>query len=226
MVVEMSNIWCSHEAGRSLRCFSLALEEGDIAALLGPPGSGKTTVVELIIGWRRPRQGTVRVLGENPAAADRMVRYQVGTVLDPPGFCRELTVIETLVLHTGLYRLSYPPRAIRALLERVGLAGGEKRRVGELLREERCQLALARALITSPRLVLLDEPFRGLGRTSISRMWDVLIAASRDGSAILITSRNAGHLQGHATRIAMLTAECAVESTQMVSPDTAPPVPA
>ena len=84
-VVEMNNVWCSGGSGQPLRGLSLTVEAGEIAALVGPPGSGKTTVLEVILGWRRPRSGTVRICGENPVTTGRMIRYLMGAVLDPPG---------------------------------------------------------------------------------------------------------------------------------------------
>ena len=226
MVVEMHNVWCSRGSGGSLRGFSLALEAGEIAALLGPAGSGKTTVVELILGWQRPCRGRVRVLGQIPAARGRMIRCQMGVVLDPPGLRPELTVTETLAFHAGLFRLSYPPQAIERLLRRIGLAGRERGRVQGLALEERCMLALARALITSPRLVLLDEPFRYLTGASLACVWDALEAASRAGATILVASRDAEQLAGHARRTIILPAESAGDSACMIPHHLPSPHPA
>jgi ABC-type multidrug transport system ATPase subunit len=160
---------------RALQGISFALQSGGCLVVTGPNGSGKTTLLRLLAGLATPTRGTLEVTTE---------RTRLGFVGHEPLLYRELTALENLDLFGRLYRV--PERRERAgmLLERFGLWESRGERVATYSRGMTQRLALCRALLHEPELVLLDEPFTGL---------------DDDGSALL--GRELAALAGHRTLV-------------------------
>jgi ABC-type multidrug transport system ATPase subunit len=139
-------------AKRVLRGLDLDVARGDFVVVTGPNGSGKTTLLRLLAGLAAPSAGDLVV--ETP-------REQVGFLAHEPLVYRELTALENLRMYGRLYRVRDPER-IGMLLERFGLWDARKERVGDFSRGMQQRVALCRALLHSPSLLLLDEPYNGL----------------------------------------------------------------
>jgi len=171
--------------------FRLNLKHGRIAFLVGPPGSGKRTLLDLLRGDLRPDQGLL--------AADDQVWFQAdgGLFVDPmdrpgqtvpeePGLSRHQTVQATLVRALPLWTAPARARRVAVLLERAGLAGLAQRKVLALDPQQRWRLILARALAPRPRLLLLHEPFAGLEALERPRFdADLRALALAEGAAML-----------------------------------------
>jgi heme ABC exporter ATP-binding subunit CcmA len=157
-------------------------DSGKLYALLGENGAGKTTLLRIIAGLARPTQGTVRVFG---SADLQSMRARIGYMAHSSLLYDELTGRENLAFYRGLYSDELSTN-IEELLEAVGLANVDaKRRVNQYSQGMKQRLALARAMIHSPRLLLLDEPFSNVDGNSIAMMTQ-LLGNLRDSGATLI----------------------------------------
>jgi heme exporter protein A len=138
---------------RVLRDLDLNVERGDFLVVTGPNGCGKTTLLRLCAGLQAPTQGTLEVAVE---------RGQVGLVAHEPLVYRELTALENLNLYARLYRVHDGRERIGMLLERFDLWDERNERAGSFSRGMLQRLALCRALLHEPELLLLDEPYNAL----------------------------------------------------------------
>ncbi len=163
---------------------SLMVEPGEVLALLGPSGSGKTSVLRVILGFATPETGTVRLSGEVASQEGRLLVLPedrgLAVVFQDLALWPHLSVAGNLAFgldSKGVPRAERDGR-IRAMLERVGLAGKEQSHPGQLSGGERQRVAIARALVLQPRAVLLDEPLSnldvGLKRELLSVFRDLL----------------------------------------------------
>jgi len=139
----------------------LTLRAGECVGLVGHNGAGKSTMIKMMLGLLRPSEGTVRVLGDDPAAsASARDRGQLGYLPENVALYPSMTGPETLAFYA---RLKGQPVSLNtALLEKVGIAGAADRRVGTYSKGMRQRLGLAQALLGDPRVLLLDEPTTGL----------------------------------------------------------------
>jgi ABC-type multidrug transport system ATPase subunit len=151
---------------RALAAVSLELEAGSMCALLGHNGAGKTTLLGILSTLVRPSGGEIRYLrGGSAAATDDALRAEIGLLAHASLCYGELSALENLALFAGLYGVADDPGTIAALLDRVGLEPRARTRPARTYSRGMLQrLALARALLPSPSLLLLDEPFTGLDR--------------------------------------------------------------
>jgi heme exporter protein A len=151
-VIRARGLQKRYGAKRVLRGLDLDVARGDFLVVTGPNGSGKTTLLRLLAGLAAPSGGDLVV--ETP-------REQVGFLAHEPLVYRELTALENLRMYGRLYRVRDPER-IGMLLERFGLWDARNERVGDFSRGMQQRVALCRALLHSPSLLLFDEPYNGL----------------------------------------------------------------
>jgi len=156
---------------------------GERVLLTGPNGSGKTTLLRVIATVLRPHGGEVRVWDKPLPAEAKQVRPDIGYVGHEPLIYPTLTVGENLALYASLYGVD--GGRIGEALDQVGLAGRRADAAGDLSRGMRQRLALARATLHRPALLLLDEPTAGLDEDGRARLAGLL--ASHDGSAVIAT---------------------------------------
>lgn len=158
------------------------LAAGRLYGLLGENGAGKTTLLRIIAGLASPSRGSVTVLGSRDL---RQVSGRIGFMAHATLLYEELTARENLVYFSGLYT-ERPSRSPDELLHQVGLANVDpKRRVGQYSQGMKQRLALARAMLSSPDLLLLDEPFSNVDSRSIATM-AALLGSLRDRGTTLI----------------------------------------
>jgi ABC-2 type transport system ATP-binding protein len=171
---------------------SFAVPAGTIFCLLGPNGSGKTTTVNLITGLLTPASGTVRVLGVEPSKARARVLTSIALVPQETALYNELTAQENLVFHGRYYGVDGRRLAGRvdALLELVQLTGRRHDRVGTFSGGMQRRLALARALLSEPDLLLLDEPTLGVDVQSRQAIWDQVRLLASSGKTVLLTTNS------------------------------------
>ncbi|OCK59735.1 ABC transporter ATP-binding protein [Bradyrhizobium sp. LMTR 3] len=171
---------------------SFAVAQGEIMGLLGPNGSGKTTALNLISGVLRPDAGTIRLMGQNIAglASYRIARlglartFQLVRVLDGMD-CRE-NIKAGLAFQRPHLSAADAEVRIGALLDRVGLAGHDRRPAADLTYIDRKRLELARALAAKPRLLLLDEWLAGLNPSELAIGIDLIRSLRADGITIVL----------------------------------------
>ena len=180
----------------------LALHQGECVSLVGHNGAGKSTLIKLMLGLLRPDAGSVRVLGEDPAAGHAGVRTALGYLPENVAFHPAMTGAETLGFYARLKRQDR--RRNPALLERVGLGEAARRRVGTYSKGLRQRLGLAQALLGTPRALLLDEPTTGLDPALRQSFYEILRDLRRDGAAILLSSHALAELEGEVDRVVVM----------------------
>jgi lipoprotein-releasing system ATP-binding protein len=183
-----------------LNQISLDLNAGESLAIVGPSGSGKSTLLNIIGTLDQPTSGTVSLEGRNLTQLDELglaaVRNRhIGFVFQAHHLLPQCSVLEnvlvpTLPLHDRALRISAPDRA-RQLLDKVGLASRLSHRPGQLSGGERQRVAVVRALINQPKLLLADEPTGALDRTSATIMGDLLVQLNHEHHVTLIVVTHA-----------------------------------
>jgi heme exporter protein A len=167
-------------AKRVLRGVDLEVEQGGFALVTGRNGSGKTTLLRLVAGLAAPTAGTLEVDVE---------RGQLGYLGHEPLVYRELTAIENLRLYARLYRVPEPRERIGMLLERFALWDARNQRTGSYSRGMMQRLALCRALLHEPELLLLDEPYTGLDSEG-AELLDRELAERRGKATFLVATHD------------------------------------
>jgi lipoprotein-releasing system ATP-binding protein len=177
-----------------LRDVTLRLERGEALAVMGPSGSGKSTLLHLLGTLDRPTRGTVRLDGQDPFAltepdlADFRNRH-VGFIFQDHHLLPQCSVLENVLIPTLVNRTAKPAEVeqwARQLLERVGLTGRLDHRPAELSGGERQRVAVARALVLRPMLLLADEPTGNLDRTTAKAVAELLVDLHREERTVLV----------------------------------------
>jgi ABC-2 type transport system ATP-binding protein len=184
---------------------SLAVEAGEVLGLLGPNGSGKTTILRILTGYLRPSSGTARIAGLDVVSDSLKARARVGYVPEDVPLYGSMGVREFLVFMARLKGLAAPAAsgAVEAAIDRLAL--GEVRRVlvGKLSRGYRQRVAIAQALLGNPDLLILDEPTNGLDPRQIIEMRGYIRALAGERT-VLVTSHILGEIERVADRVAIL----------------------
>jgi ABC-type branched-subunit amino acid transport system ATPase component len=183
---------------------SLEVNVGEIVSIIGPNGAGKSTAFKTIVGFLRPRQGTVLFNGEAITGIRPDVALRRGLAYVPQGrvVFPQMTVLENLEM--GAYIETSPAR-VTAALQRVYalfpiLHERRSQRAGTMSGGEQQMVAIARALMTSPRLILLDEPSLGLSPKFVTLIFDKLVEMKRAGFTLTVVEQNATRALGIADR--------------------------
>lgn len=183
----------------ALRDVSFALDEGEIVALLGANGAGKTTAIGVLLGLRRPDRGFARLFGLDPRLP--AARRAVGVTPQDAGFPQTLRVREVI----DFVRAHYDdPLPTDALLARFGLLEIGDRETGGLSGGQRRRLAVALAFAGSPSVVFLDEPTTGLDVESRRAVWAATAGFSAAGGTVLLTTHNLAEAEALAQRVVVL----------------------
>lgn len=201
-VIEVTDLRRVYGGGfEAVRGITFSVDRGEVFALLGTNGAGKTSTVELLEGLARPAGGRVRVLGHDPYAERAVVRPRTGVMLQEGGFPSELTVAETTRMWAGCVSGARPEGEV---LELVGLAGKAGVRVKQLSGGERRRLDLALALLGEPEVLFLDEPTTGLDAEGRRDTWELVRALRDTGTTVLLTTHYLEEAEGLADRLAIL----------------------
>ncbi len=190
-VVEALDVHKSFGPIRAVRGVTLRLQAGEIYALVGPDGAGKTTLMRLLCGALESDAGTVRIMGHDMAKDPDRARSHLGYLSQRFSLYEELTVIENLRFFAevrGLSRTDWYPRSME-VLEFVGLAPFVHRRAGHLSGGMKQKLGLATALVHRPQVLLLDEPTNGVDPITRQEFWQLLLhLVNEEGITALVTT--------------------------------------
>ncbi|KXO90011.1 multidrug ABC transporter ATP-binding protein [Tsukamurella pulmonis] len=204
-VIEASGLRRTYGTGanafEAVRGIDLTVRQGEVFALLGTNGAGKTSTLDLLEGLAAPSGGELAVFGLDPRRDRRRVRPLCGIMLQSGGLPAELTVRETLEMWRGTCS---NPTTADAVLERVRLTERGDVRVRALSGGEQRRLDLACALIGQPRLLFLDEPTTGLDPESRHATWKLLAELKSDGVTMVLTTHYLDEAEALADRIAIM----------------------
>ncbi len=190
-----------------LRSLDMDVARGEFVTLLGPNGSGKSTLLRILSGLARPTGGTVRIGGwDLPAEAD-FVRAQLGVVSHLPLLYDTLTAEENLMFFARLYDLPRAERRARvhAMLERVGLHRRARDVVQTFSRGMQQRLAIARAILHDPVVLLLDEPYTGLDQDAAALLDELLREVAITGRTVVMTTHDLRRGYALADRVTILS---------------------
>ncbi|MBE7454426.1 MAG: ABC transporter ATP-binding protein [Kofleriaceae bacterium] len=177
---------------RALAGVDVELAAGEVCALLGPNGAGKSTLLGILSTLVRPSSGEIAyVEGDRPRALDDRLRREIGLLAHASLCYGELTAVENLVFFARLYGVTDPHGRAHALLDEVGLDARARERAARTYSRGMLQrLALARALVAGPSLLLLDEPFTGLDRGGALALGQRLGQARAEGAIVLVVTHD------------------------------------
>jgi len=187
---------------RALAGVSLELARGTMCALLGHNGAGKTTLLGVVSTLVRPNSGSVTYRSGEANLKGDAVRREIGLLAHASLCYGELTAIENLELVAGLYGIT---TAVTAVLDQVGLEPRARERAARTYSRGMLQrLALARALLTKPSLLLLDEPFTGLDRGGALALGEQLGGLKADGTIVVVVTHDLEAIAGRTDHVAIL----------------------
>lgn len=184
---------------------SFDLAAGEIFALLGPNGSGKTTTLRMLAGLIAPSSGSVSMDGQTlgPESATRL-RREIGFLTESPGLWDRLSVRRNLSVYARLYGLPQPGKAVDEALGLFDLASRADDRAAHLSKGLKQRVALARALLHDPRIVLLDEPTAGLDPESARDVRELVLRLRHRRRVVLLSTHNLDEVERVADRVAVL----------------------
>jgi ABC-2 type transport system ATP-binding protein len=185
----------------AVRGLSFSVRRGELFALLGTNGAGKTSTLEVLEGLAPPTSGTVRVLGSDPYRRRRLVRPRIGIMLQEGGLPADLTVAETGRMWAGTLTSARP---VEEALELVDLGSRAAVTVKQLSGGERRRLDLAVAILGRPEVLFLDEPSAGLDPEGRRRIWRLVRDLLDSGATVVLTTHYLHEAEELADRLAIL----------------------
>ncbi|OUC77357.1 ABC transporter ATP-binding protein [Streptosporangium minutum] len=204
-ITEVSGLTKRYSDVLAIDDVSLSVQAGQIYALLGLNGAGKTTLIRMLLGMIAPTKGAARVLGADVSAGQRSAWARTGYLVEAPAAYPELTVRENLHLYARLRHLKQPHLRVEDIIERLALTPYTGRRARTLSMGNLQRLALAKALIHSPDLLILDEPVNGLDPAGVVEIRTLLTGLAREhGTTVLISSHLLAEVARLNGRIAIL----------------------
>ena len=201
--VAVDGVWKFYGDYPALRDIQLEAAGGACLALIGRNGAGKTTLLRILAGFSRPGRGQVRICGTAPR--DTATRRRIGFIGHGISVYDELSALENLTLYARLYGLSDARKKAQEWLERTGLSRVANGLVREFSRGMRQRLAVARAFLHSPEVLLLDEPFTALDDKAIAVLQGLLRGALAEGKTIVMSTHQLREALELASDVALLS---------------------
>lgn len=189
---------------RALDGVTLRIGAGEVMGLLGPNGSGKSTLLKIVVGLLAPTAGACRLEGVPSGRPE--ARQGVGYMPEAPDFCPHLTGFELVLFHARLgvaLRAGMKERA-EAVIAAVGLVEVMHRRIGTYSQGMRQRLGLAQALVTDPRVLVLDEPTAGIDPVGAMEISGIINQFRTQGRTVLLSSHSTGQIEDLCDRVALL----------------------
>ncbi|GAK56048.1 ABC transporter related protein [Candidatus Vecturithrix granuli] len=174
----------------ALRDITLNVEAGTRLTLLGPNGSGKTTLIRILARLSSPSSGSLKMFGSDLHTQGDEVRKQIGVVSHTSFLYPALTAVENLTFYAGMFGVSQTTETIESLLYEVGLLERQHDLVRTFSRGMQQRLAIARAILHQPTLLLFDEPYSGLDGAAVNLLQHILTNIHHEGRTIILTTHN------------------------------------
>ncbi|MDT2477456.1 ABC transporter ATP-binding protein [Enterococcus avium] len=199
--VNVRNLKVSYGKNVAVRDISFELKKGEILAIIGPNGSGKTSTVECIEGLRKPTYGQVSVFGMNPQTQRKQIYKHLGVQLQETQYPDKIRVQELCELFSSFYEKSAD---WEVLLTKLGLEDKRNRDVSKLSGGEKQKLSILLALLPKPRLLILDELTTGLDPEARRSLWNSIRAVKEAGISVLLISHFMDEVEYLSDRILFL----------------------
>jgi ABC-type multidrug transport system, ATPase component len=214
-IVEIKELFKIIDKEEILSDISLQIAEGEIYALLGPNGAGKTTLMKCMLSLLTITSGSIEIFGKNLQEHREEILSQVGSIIETPIFYENCTAKEILEIHAQYMGKNITELDIINTLRMVGLKNTTKK-VKEFSLGMRQRLGLARAFLTKPRLLILDEPINGLDPVGIQEIRNLLQLLSKEhGITILISSHILSEISQIADKIGVIKNGSMIEQVYM-----------
>jgi ABC-2 type transport system ATP-binding protein len=204
-MVTVSGLTRRFGARTAVEDVSFEIRGGEIFALLGPNGAGKTTTMRILAGLIAPSAGTVSIAGRAVTpGVPAEVRARIGLLTETPGLWERLSGRENLLVYARLHRLHDPEHLVDRTLQAFGLLERAGEPTAGFSKGMKQKLALARALLHEPDVVLLDEPTAGLDPAIARSVREIVLGLREKGRAILVSTHNLDEAERLADRVAVL----------------------
>jgi len=188
-----------------LRGLEFHVDRGEFVALVGPNGAGKTTFLRILASLSRPSMGEVRVAGYRLPAQAAAVRIRLGVVSHQPLLYGDLTAEENLIFYSRMYGVVDLEWRVKAVLDMVGLQARRRDLVRQFSRGMQQRLAIGRAILHDPDILLFDEPHTGLDQEAAAMLDTLLRDVAARGRTVVMTSHNLDRAADLAERIDILS---------------------
>jgi ABC-2 type transport system ATP-binding protein len=199
LAIDLRNLTKRFGKVTAVNNLSLQVAPGEILAFLGPNGAGKTTTIDMMLGLAKADEGTVQIYGKTPAEA--IARGEIAAVMQTGGLLKDFTVEETVQFTASLYAHSRPTSEV---LERAGISHIAKRLVGKCSGGEQQRLRFAMALLSDPRLLILDEPTTGMDVEGRREFWSAIREDAGRGRTVLFATHYLDEADAYADRIVLI----------------------
>jgi len=217
--VAVDGVWKFYGDFPALRDVTLHAASGACLALIGRNGAGKTTLLRAIAGFSKPGKGSIRIFGQEPRETE--TRRNIGVIGHGIAVYDELSAFENLALYARLYGLPDPRRAALRWLEETGLETVRDGLVREFSRGMRQRLAVARAFLHDPSVLLLDEPFTALDDRAIAVLQRLLRNGLAEGKTVIMSTHQLREALELSSHVALLNrgsvAFCGPRTEEMVA---------
>jgi len=200
--LEIDGVWKYYGDFPALRDVALSSAPGSTLALLGRNGAGKTTLLRILAGLSRPSRGSIKIHGSE--AREEATRRRIGVLGHGIALYDELSAMENLTLFGRIYGLPDPRKRADEMLERVGLARVRDGLAREFSRGMRQRLAVARAFLHDPEVILLDEPFTALDDRAIAVLQSMIQEMRDQGRTIIMSTHQLREALELASHVALL----------------------
>jgi heme ABC exporter ATP-binding subunit CcmA len=200
--LEVESVWKYYGDFPALRDVGLQIARGSTVALLGRNGAGKTTLLRILAGLSSASKGAVKILGSD--VREESTRRRIGVLGHGISLYDELSAMENLILFGKLYGLANPKTLAEEMLEKTGLSRVRDGLVREFSRGMRQRLAVGRAFLHKPDILLLDEPFTSLDDRAIAVLQALLREARDQGRTIILSTHQLREAMELATHVALV----------------------
>lgn len=193
-VLKVSNVHTYYGNIQALKGIDLHVEEGKIVTILGANGAGKTTMMKTIIGFLRPKEGSIQFLGEDitNARPDQLIRKGLTLVPEGRAMLANMSVLENLEMGAFYRSDNEVKKDMNRMMEIFPILAERKEQLaGTMSGGQQQMLAIARALMARPKLLLLDEPSMGLAPLIVADIFKMIKEINSDGTTILLVEQNA-----------------------------------
>lgn len=213
-IIEIKGLTKLYKNGRGIRNVSLTVEKGDIVGLLGPNGSGKTTVMKAILGLNRPSAGEIKVFGKEQSENFEEIMGSVGALVEAPALYKDISAYKHLEMSARLYP-DVDKARIDHVLDIVRLSQYKNDKAGRFSLGMKQRLGLAMALLAEPQLLILDEPVNGLDIEGVVEIRDIICRLNKEkGITFLISSHMAGEIEKTCSKV------CVMHEGELIAGDT------